>query len=143
MNIRRYHVLMEIKTHHERPIPSSAVRDLYYHVGRIEPAAEEDISNALRCGPAVGAWDGDRLVGFARALSDGHFNAYVEDVMVHEEFRCQGVGKRVVSLLLEHLDNIETVNLYCRAEVAPFYESIGCKRTSYELMSCKESPRTS
>ena len=94
---------------------------------------------ALKCGPAVGAWDGERLVGFARALSDGRFNAYVEDVMVYEEYRGQGVGKRVVSLLLEQLDNIESVNLYCRAEVVPFYESIGCKRTAYVLMRCKGS----
>src|SRR5215218_8391987 len=117
---------MEVRTHRQRPIPASAVRDLYYHVGRKEPAREQDTRVALKSGPAVGAWDGDRLVGFARALSDGHFNAYVEDVMVHEEYRCQGVGKRVVSLLLEQLDNIETVNLYCRAEVVPFYESSGC-----------------
>jgi GNAT superfamily N-acetyltransferase len=133
-------VLVEIRTHDERPIPSSAVRDLYYHVGRTQFAREEDITEALRSGPAVGVWDGDRLVGFARALSDGHFNAYVEDVMVYEEYRSQGAGKRMVSLLLEHLSNIETINFYCRAEVVPFYESIGCKRTSYVLMRCKGSP---
>ena len=143
MNEKRYHVIMEIRTHHERPIPASAVRDLYYHVGRTQPAREGDIRVALESGPAVGAWDGDRLVAFARALSDGHFNAYVEDVMVHEEYRRQGVGKRVVSLLLEELEDIETVSLYCRAEVVHFYESSGCQRTSYVLVQRKESSCTS
>jgi hypothetical protein len=41
---------------------------------------------------------------------------------------------------MEHLSNIETVNLYCRAEVAPFYESAGWQRTSYVLMRCQGSP---
>jgi GNAT superfamily N-acetyltransferase len=132
-------VLVEIRTHHERPIPASAVRELYHHVGRAELAREQDITDALQSGPAVGAWDGDRLVGFARALSDRHFNAYVEDVMVREEYRNQGVGKRVLSLLMEHLANIESVNLYCRAEVVPFYESAGWRRTSYVLMRGKGS----
>ncbi len=134
---------MEIRTHTQRPIPASAVRDLYYHVGRTKPASEEDIRVALQAGPVVGAWDGNRLVGFARALSDGYFNAYLEDVMVHEDHRLQGVGKRIISLLLEELDDIETVSLYCRAEVVRFYESSGCQRTSYVLMQRKESSSTS
>jgi hypothetical protein len=86
-------VLVEIRIHHERPIPASAVRDLYYHVGRVELAREEDITDALKSGLAVGAWDGDRLVGFARSLSDGHFNAYVEDFMVYEGYRSQGEAR--------------------------------------------------
>ena len=130
---------MEIRTHHERTIPASAVRDLYYHVGRTRPAREGDIRAALLAGPA----DGDRLVGFARALCDGHFDAYLEDVMVHEDYRCQGVGRRVVSLLLEQLEEIETVSLYCRAEVVRFYESSGCQRTPYVLMQRKEFSLTS
>ena len=136
-------MVMEIRTHHERTIPASAVRDLYYHVGRTQPAPEGDIRVALHAGPAVGAWDGDRLVGFARALCDGHFNAYLEDVIVHEDYRWQGVGKRVVSLLLEQLEEIETVSLYCREEVVRFYESSGCRRTNYVLIQRKESSRTS
>jgi ribosomal protein S18 acetylase RimI-like enzyme len=111
--------------------------------GGPSPPGSGDIRVALESGSAVGAWDGDRLVAFARALSDGHFNAYVEDVMVHEEYRRQGVGKRVVSLLLEELEDIETVSLYCRAEVVHFYESSGCQRTSYVLVQRKESSCTS
>ena len=129
---------MEVKTHSQRPIPPRAVRDLYYHAGRTQLANQDDIKVALQSGPAVGAWDGDRLVGFARALSDGYFNAYVEDVMVHEGYRGRGVGKRILSLLLGELDGIETVSLYCRPEVVPFYESSSLQRTSYVLMQRKE-----
>ena len=70
--------------HKERPIPPRAVSELYDHVGWERPGVGGDIVEILGAGPALGAWDADRLVGFARALTDGHFAAYVEDVMVHE-----------------------------------------------------------
>ena len=78
---------IEIKTHRERPIPTRSVRELYGHVGWSRAVNEEELREVLEVGPAVGAWDGERLVGFVRALSDGHLAAYVEDVMVHQDYR--------------------------------------------------------
>jgi hypothetical protein len=62
-----------VKSHRERPIPPGSVRQLYDHVGWRRPGSEEDIAKVLEAGPAVGAWDGERLVGFVRALPDGRF----------------------------------------------------------------------
>jgi hypothetical protein len=39
------------------------------------------VSAVLRASPAVGAWHGQDLVGFARAVTDGILRAYVEDVV--------------------------------------------------------------
>jgi GNAT superfamily N-acetyltransferase len=91
---------IEIKTHRERPIPPRSVRELYEHVSWSRPANEEELREVLEAGPAVGAWDGERLVGFVRTLSDGHLAAYVEDVMVHQDYRRSGVGERIMSRLL-------------------------------------------
>jgi hypothetical protein len=66
---------IEVKTHRERPIPSRSLRELYEHVGWSRLANEEELREVLEAGQAVGAWDGERLVGFARALSDGHLAA--------------------------------------------------------------------
>ena len=49
----------------------------------------------------VTAWDGDRLVGAGRIITDGFFNAYLPDIAVHPGCRGEGVGKKVVELLLE------------------------------------------
>lgn len=38
------------------------------------------------------AWDGDRIIGKARALSDGVCNAYVVDVWTHSDYRRRGVA---------------------------------------------------
>ena len=71
---------------------------------------------------AVGAWDGERLVGFARALSDGHFHAYIEDVMVHPNYRRQGIADRLLRRLVDALADVDTLTLFCGADLVPLYE---------------------
>jgi ribosomal protein S18 acetylase RimI-like enzyme len=120
-----------VKSHRERPILPGSERELYDHVGWRRPGSKEDIGEVLEAGPAVGAWDGDRLVGFARALSDGRFAAYVEDVMVHEAYRRRSVGEEIVALLLEEIGAAAKVSLFCEPPVTSFYEANGFRRTSY------------
>jgi GNAT superfamily N-acetyltransferase len=125
---------IEIKTHRERPIPPRSVRELYEHVSWSRPANEEELREGLEAGPAVGAWDGERLVGFVRALSDGYLAAYVEDVMVHQDYRRGGVGDRLMSRLLTEIKRSANVSLFCERPVARFYERHGFRATSYMLM---------
>jgi GNAT superfamily N-acetyltransferase len=127
-------VEIEIKTHRERRIPPRSVRELYEHVGWSRPANEEELREVLEAGPAVGAWDGQRLVGFVRALSDGHLAAYVEDVMVHQDYRRSGVGDLIMSRLLREIKRSANVSLFCERPVARFYERNGFRATSYVLM---------
>lgn len=45
-----------------------------------------------------------RVVGFGRAVSDGALVATLHDIMVHPEYRRQGIGTKVVQLLTRNLD---------------------------------------
>ena len=58
---------------------------------------------------AVSAWDGDRLVGFARAISDGATNAYVSTVAVLPEHQKRGIGREIIQRLLAGHDGIQFV----------------------------------
>ena len=49
----------------------------------------------------VTAWDGERLVGAGRAITDGCFNAYFPDIAVHPGYHGRGVGREIVSRLLK------------------------------------------
>lgn len=128
--------VIQVETHRRRRIPPETLRSLYDHVGWYRPGNDEDVAAVLEAGPAVGAWRGEDLVGFARALSDGHFAAYVEDVMVHEDYRRSGVGERILSLLLAEIGDVANVSLFCEPPVVGFYEASGFRRTSYVLLRC-------
>ncbi|MEZ4661815.1 MAG: GNAT family N-acetyltransferase [Caldilineaceae bacterium] len=117
--------MIEIALYSERPIPAQAVRQLYDAVDWWPDRAIEQIEAVLEQDVAVGAWDGERLVGFARALSDGHFHAYVEDVMVHPDYRRRGIADRMLQRLLEALAHIDTISLFCKNDLIPLYERRG------------------
>ena len=49
---------------------------------------------------SVAAWDGERVVGFGRALCDGVSNGYLSMVVVAESARGQGIGREIVRRLI-------------------------------------------
>jgi ribosomal protein S18 acetylase RimI-like enzyme len=57
----------------------------------------------------VSAWDNDRLVGFARAISDGATNAYISTVAVLPEYQQRGIGREIIRRLLAGHDGIQFV----------------------------------
>lgn len=73
---------IDIFLHEERLIDSRAVRELYTSVEWWPERTEEQIAQVLASDVAIGAWDGEHLIGFARVVSDHVFHAYVEDVMI-------------------------------------------------------------
>ncbi|QBD77150.1 GNAT family N-acetyltransferase [Ktedonosporobacter rubrisoli] len=116
---------IRISLHQERPINPQAVHSLYASIGWWPERTEEQISHVLDRDAAIGAWDENALIGFARVISDGYFHAYIEDVMVHPNYQQKGVGSLLLSRLVETLSHIKTITLFCQAELVPFYEEQG------------------
>jgi GNAT superfamily N-acetyltransferase/nitroimidazol reductase NimA-like FMN-containing flavoprotein (pyridoxamine 5'-phosphate oxidase superfamily) len=57
---------------------------------------------SLAGGLLVGATRGDRLIATARAVTDGARFAWIADVFVDEPERGRGVGRALVTMLLDH-----------------------------------------
>jgi predicted GNAT family N-acyltransferase len=78
---------------------------------------------------AIGMCDeaDDRLVAFARVLTDHTARAFIFDVIVAADRRGCGLGRRIVDEVLSHpaVKNVELVELYCRPELVRFYERMG------------------
>lgn len=68
--------------------------------GRTPEQLRESFANSQR---AVVAYDGGRIVGTARVLSDGVCNAYVVDVWTLSAYRGRGVARRMMGRLEEGL----------------------------------------
>ncbi len=72
---------------------------------------------------AVVAYDGGRIVGTARVLSDGVCNAYVVDVWTLSAYRGRGVARRMMGRLEEGLRG-QHVYLFSD-DAVEFYKKLG------------------
>jgi aralkylamine N-acetyltransferase len=70
------------------------------------------------------AYEGDRLVGASRALSDGEYHTLIYDVAVLPEHQHAGVGRRMMEALMERLPAWRTM-LIAGSGVQPFYRRFG------------------
>jgi ribosomal protein S18 acetylase RimI-like enzyme len=73
---------------------------------------------------AVVVVEGERVVGFARALCDEVSNGYIGTVAVAEDFRRQGIGRALVEKLMGDDPNITWVLRAGRGS-AEFWQKIG------------------
>ncbi|WP_341525501.1 GNAT family N-acetyltransferase [Nostoc sp. UHCC 0302] len=102
----------------------------------------EDLSIAIaNSEPVVWACDGERLIGFARATSDGIYRATIWDVVIHPEYRSSGLGKNLVQTVLSHprIKDVERVYLMTTHQQG-FYEKIGFQpNTTTTMVLCNQT----
>jgi ribosomal protein S18 acetylase RimI-like enzyme len=80
------------------------LRSVGWDLRASEPASLE---HAIAATPEfAAAWDGDRLVGTARSLTDGGQNALIVTVVVHPAYQGLGIGERLVEMLTEGHDQV-------------------------------------
>jgi predicted GNAT family N-acyltransferase len=82
----------------------------------------------------VGAWLDGRLVGFARVVTDGIYRALLEDVVVDETLRGQGIGQALVRHMLDRLAPVQQVLLVCGDHLVPFYSQHGFSLMTMPVM---------
>lgn len=132
---------VEYLTKEARAIRASDVRRLYDGAGWWPEWEVSGIERAIVASIAVGAWDGDKLVGFSRAISDGVHRAYVEDVVIDPEYRGSGIGDKLVAFLMEQLGEVNIVSLFCEPERVNFYSRNGFRPSGTQIMLHRE-PRS-
>lgn len=91
--------------------------------------------------PVVTAWEDDRLIGFARATSDGIYRATIWDVVIHPDFQGVGLGRKLVETVLmhPHVNRVERVYLTTTHQ-QKFYERIGFEVNSTTTMVLFNQP---
>lgn len=73
------------------------------------------------------AFDGETLVGMARAISDGEYVAALFDLVVLPEYQGKGVGTAILEAVHERLP-VKTILLYSVPGKEPFYQNLGYYR---------------
>jgi len=82
----------------------------------------------------LGVWDDEKLIGFARVITDNIYRAWIEDVIVDESYHKLGIGTHIIHKLLKRLEHIENITLSCHTELVPFYEKQGFKNKTLASM---------
>ncbi len=104
--------------------------------------SSEDLSIAIENSePVISVWDAQKLIGFARANSDGIYRATIWDVVVHPDYRGAGLGRKLVETVISHprMNRVERIYLMTTHQQR-FYERIGFEVNSTTTMVLHNQP---
>jgi ribosomal protein S18 acetylase RimI-like enzyme len=73
----------------------------------------------------VTAWDGDRLVGIARALTDFSYCCYLSDLAVDGDYQRQGIGKALLRQIQDMIGEEVALILLSAANAMEYYPKVG------------------
>jgi len=102
-----------------------------FFVGWAKPLTPQQHYNHLaKSACFITALCGNRVVGFITAISDGIGCAFIPLLEVLPEYQKQGIGSQLVSMMLEALKDVSSIDLMCDEDVQGFYERFGLKKLS-------------
>lgn len=96
----------------------------------------EDLAIAItHSDPVISVWDGNQMIGCARATSDGIYRATIWDVVIHPDYQGAGLGRKLVQTVLSHprMSRVERVYLMTTHQ-QKFYERIGFEENQTTTM---------
>jgi len=75
----------------------------------------------------AGAFSDKKMIGMGRAISDKMSDAYIQDVAVLEQFKGQGIGKKIIKILIEKLKGkgVDWIGLIAEPGTSSFYQDLG------------------
>jgi Predicted acetyltransferase len=74
------------------------------------------------------AWDGDKLVGVARSVTDFEFCCYISDLAVDSEYQRQGIGRELIRLTQSRLGRHARIILIAAPKAEQYYPKIGLEQ---------------
>jgi ribosomal protein S18 acetylase RimI-like enzyme len=89
-----------------------------------------------RADRTVVAWEGERVVGFCRALCDGVSNGYVSMVAVALTHKRRGIGREMLKRLMGDDEGITWV-LRASDESVPFWQSLGFQASTTAMQKVR------
>ncbi len=75
----------------------------------------------------VTAWDGEKLIGIARSMTDFHYACYLSDLAVASQYQNTGIGKKLQIITQEQLGPRCKLILIAAPGANSYYEHIGYK----------------
>lgn len=78
----------------------------------------------------VTAWDGERLVGVARALTDFSYCCYLSDLAVDKNYQKRGIGGELIQRVRAGIGEQSMLLLLAAPEAMEYYPKVGFEAVS-------------
>lgn len=85
---------------------------------------QDNICEAFKNSFYVIAYDGEKMIGFIRALSDGYYYTGIYDVIVRPDYQSLGIGKKLMDIVLDEFKSTYFFLSYTEGKKG-FYEKCG------------------
>ncbi len=113
----------------DAPLAVEDAIDLYRRstLGERRPVHRPDVFARMleHADVLVTAWDGPLAVGIARTLTDFAYVAYLADLAVDADYQRQGIGRRLIELTREQLDDTARLTLLAAPDANDYYPRLG------------------
>lgn len=120
---------MNIAYRDDTKISVETAIDLYKRstLGERRPIDRPDIFEGMlqNANLTVTAWDGERLVGIARSLTDFTYVAYLADLAVDVRYQRHGIGKQLIHETKQRLGKECMIVLLAAPNANEYYPKIG------------------
>ena len=111
----------------EKKFTKEQVQQLFLSVGWISGNYPERLYKALmQSSTVLTVWDGEKLIGLARALDDTEMLAQIHYVLVHPDYQGHGIaGKMIEHIKEKYKDFLYIEGMPENKKNVPFYEKHG------------------
>ena len=112
------------------PLDVADLREIFEASGLRRPVNDKRRLTKMRdhANLTVTAWDGKRIVGIARALTDFSFCCYLSDLGVAKDYQKKGIGRAMVERIRKHLGDEVMILLLSAETTMQYYPKIGFEK---------------
>lgn len=131
--------LIEFKVN--EPLSVTEVIDLFESSGIDRPTNNpERIRNMLdKANLIVSAWEGDKLIGIARSLTDFAYCTYLSDLAVRREYQKRKVGSSLIQITRSEVGEASMLLLLSNESAMGYYPKLGFEKASNAFMIKRQS----
>ncbi len=111
---------------YNEPVSAKSLSDLREAVGwnRMEKEYENPLMTSYY---HIAVYENEELVGYIDCVSNGVTDAYIQDLMVHQDYQGKGIGTELMNKMIKYLKEkrIYIISVVFEERLKSFYDKFG------------------
>ena len=107
--------------------PAASIIELYDKAGLPRPTTDADRIARMYAGSnlVISAWQGDKLAGICRCITDWAWSCYLADLAVDPGIQKSGIGKALIDITRENVGEEVMILLLSVPGAMTYYPKVG------------------